>query len=81
MHQNKIQYQEGMSISEFIDTFGTDEKCELVLEQTRWPDGFRCPNYFEHFDKIHDKRRKPFQCKDCRNQTTVTRYLPWTVLE
>ena len=73
MPQNKIQYQEGMSISEFIDAFGTDEKCELALEQTRWPDGFRCPNCSsEHFGEIHDKRRKRFQCKDCRHQTTVT---------
>jgi len=73
MPQNRIQYQESMSLSEFIDAFGTDEKCELALEQTRLPDGFRCPICSsEHFGEIHDDRRKRFQCKDCRHQTTVT---------
>ena len=62
-----------MSLSEFNDAFGTDEKCVLALEQTRCPDGFRCPICSsEHFGEIHDDRQKHFQCEDCRYQTTVT---------
>jgi hypothetical protein len=31
MPQSKIQFQHGMSLSEFIDTFGTEPKCEVAL--------------------------------------------------
>lgn len=39
----------------FVDAFGSVEKCEVALEQTRRPDGFRCPTCgSEHFGEIHD---------------------------
>ena len=43
MPQNKIQFQHGMSLSEFIECYGTQALCETALEQARWPDGFVCP--------------------------------------
>ena len=43
MAQNRIQFQPGMSMPEFIAQYGTEEQCAAALEQTRWPDGFRCP--------------------------------------
>ena len=73
MPQNRIQYQQGFSLSEFIHKFGTEEKCEAALEHARWPEGFRCPRCSaEHYGEIHDNRRKRYQCKSCRHQTTVT---------
>jgi transposase-like protein len=73
MPQNKIQYQEGLSLSEFIKERGTEEQCEAALEHVRWPHGFRCPRCGErNFGVIHDDRRKRYQCKSCRHQTTVT---------
>jgi len=73
MPQNRIQYQEGFSLSEFLQKFGTEEKCETALEHARWPGGFRCPRCgAERFGEIHDNRRKRYQCKSCRHQTTVT---------
>lgn len=74
MPQNKIQYQEGFSLSEFIQAFGTEDKCHAALEHARWPDGFRCPRCgaSDHYGEIHDERRKRYQCKSCRHQTTVT---------
>jgi transposase-like protein len=74
MAQNRVQYQEGFSLSDFIQAFGTEEKCYAALENARWPNGFRCPQCgaAESFGTIHDGRRKRYQCKSCRHQTTVT---------
>jgi transposase-like protein len=72
--QNRVQYQEGFSLSDFIQAFGTEEKCHAALENARWPNGFCCPQCgeAESFGVIHDARRKRYQCKSCRHQTTVT---------
>jgi hypothetical protein len=43
MPQNKIQFQHGVSLSEFTDTYGTEVECKVVLERARWPTGFACP--------------------------------------
>lgn len=74
MAQNKVQYQEGFSLSEFIQAYGTEEKCLAALELARWPEGFRCPRCgeSENFGVIHDNRRKRYQCNQCRHQTTAT---------
>jgi len=72
--QNKIQYQEGLSLSDFIQAYGTEEKCLPALELARWSEGFRCPQCGEgeSFGVIRDDRRKRFQYNQCRHQTTAT---------
>jgi transposase-like protein len=72
--QNRVQYQEGFSLSDFIQAFGTEDKGLAALENARWPNGFRCPQCgeAESFGVIHDGRRKRYQCKSCRHQTTAT---------
>jgi len=72
MPQNKIQFQHGMSLSEFIDTYGTEAKCEAALERARWPTGFVCPECGEreHSRFLADARRYR-QCARCRAQSTV----------
>lgn len=72
MPQNPIQFQPGMSLSEFIATYGTEAKCEAALEHSRWPDGFVCPECGgrEHSCFIVDGRRY-WQCSHCRVQTSV----------
>ena len=58
---------------EFIAQYGTEEKCAAALEQTRWPDGFRCPRCGSaSHGVIEDDRAKRFQCKACRHQTSLT---------
>ena len=39
MSANRIQFQPGMSVPQFMELYGTEEKCEAALEQTRWPEG------------------------------------------
>jgi hypothetical protein len=43
MPMDRIQLQAGMSSSQFLELYGTEEQCGAALEQTRWPDGFCCP--------------------------------------
>jgi transposase-like protein len=43
MGMNRVQFQRGLSMSEFERLYGTDELCEQVVRQWRWPDGFTCP--------------------------------------
>lgn len=40
---NKIQFQKGLSMAEFMERYGTEEKCQAALVCSRWPSGFVCP--------------------------------------
>jgi transposase-like protein len=70
---NRIQFQPGLSLTEFLQNYGTSEQCEAAVEQSRWPKGFVCPDCgaMEHCVVWHD-RVKTFQCNACREQTTLT---------
>jgi transposase-like protein/ribosomal protein L37AE/L43A len=72
MPQNPIQFQHGMSLSEFIDRYGSEEQCEAAVLQARWPDGFVCTECggHEHSCFVADGRRY-WQCAHCRVQTTL----------
>ena len=39
---NRVQFQQGMSLSEFMREYGSEERCTAALERLRWPQGFRC---------------------------------------
>ena len=72
MAMNPIQFQPGLSMTEFIGLYGTEAKCRRALYRTRWPKGFRCP-------ACDDRRRLSFrrgrqilyQCRACQHQTTL----------
>ena len=61
-----------MSLSEFIECYGTQALCETALEHARWPDGFVCPECGEraHSRFLADGRQY-WQCSRCRTQSTV----------
>ncbi len=40
---NKIQFQKGLSIAEFMVRYGTEKQCHDALVASRWPEGFMCP--------------------------------------
>ena len=67
MAQNRIQFQPGMSMPEFIAQYGTEEQCATALERVRCP---RCGSAAHGV--IQDDRAKRFQCKTCRHQTSLT---------
>jgi hypothetical protein len=51
MYLNRIQFQIGMAIPEFLSHFGTEAQCTKAIKAARWPSGFRCPrcNLAEHY--------------------------------
>jgi len=71
MPQNPIQFQHGMSLSEFVEQYGTEAQCEAALLRSRWPEGFVCP---ECGGRAHShflvEGRRYWQCSHCREQTT-----------
>jgi transposase-like protein len=72
MAMNQIQFQAGLSLPAFLAQFGTEAQCEDSLEQSRWPQGFRCPGcgHAEHY-VLKSGGRKTFQCQSCRLQTSL----------
>jgi len=73
MARNAIQFQKGLSLSEFIRLYGTEEQCESALEKVRWPDGFRCPRCHSHeHGLVYGRRLKRYQCRNCGHQATLT---------
>ena len=69
MAMNRIQFQHGLSMPEFLKDYGTEAQCERVLEAVRWPNGFCCPRCGQaaHY-VLRDGVRKVFQCNACRHQ-------------
>ncbi|MCE7866217.1 MAG: IS1595 family transposase [Candidatus Brocadia sp. AMX2] len=63
-------YQE-ISLLEFQTKYQTEEDCEKRLFDLRWPQGFACPSC-GHQEYYHVTKRKLYQCKKCRHQTSLT---------
>ncbi len=74
MKMNRIQFQQGLSLNQFLAQYGDEQQCELAFESARWPQGFVCPkcrsNQYGTYRR--GKRVKVYQCKACRTQTTLT---------
>jgi transposase-like protein len=71
MAKNKVQFQQGVSIQEFMAQYGSEEQCYQALWDLRWPNGFKCPECgHNRYCKL--KSRKLMQCNKCRSQISVT---------
>jgi transposase-like protein len=71
MARNKVQFQKGLSVHDFLHAYDTEDQCFDALYALRWPDEFQCPHCG------HDKHcqltvRKLQQCNRCDRQTSVT---------
>jgi transposase-like protein len=70
MSKNAVQFQKGMSLSEFLAQYGTVAQCEEALLAWRWPEGFVCPECGHTGYCILG--RSLYQCDRCRRQTSLT---------
>ena len=67
---NRIQFQAGMSLNDFLKDYGTEAQCQKALENARWPGGFVCPACSSgSFCRVTHGRVKTFQCNRCRVST------------
>ena len=72
MAMNRVQFQPGLSMAEFLDRFGSEDKCEAALAASRWPDGFACPACgLSKHSSFRREGRLYFQCSACRHQCSV----------
>ena len=71
MPKNKVQFQKGLSLSDFLGKYGTGTQCREALVKLRWPDGFVCPKCG---NEGHCKlsTRNLYQCNGCHHQTSIT---------
>ena len=73
MPSNKIQFQAGLSLNEFLKAYGANAQCVASLEKARWPKGFVCSNCNgSQYCVVWHGTVKTFQYSGCRKQTTLT---------
>lgn len=70
MARNKVQFQKGLSMSEFHRRYGTEDQCHAALVTMRWPDGFVCPKCAGRKHSFCRLKRL-FQCTACCLQSSV----------
>ena len=69
--KQKAQPKGEMNLMKLMEQFGTDEKCRILLEKLRWPEGIRCVRCGS--DKIsHIYKRNQFACDACDYHFSVT---------
>ena len=72
MTMNRVQFQPGLSMAEFMDRYGSEESCEAALIESRWPEGFVCPSCGGgRSSSFRREGRLYFQCTACRHQCSV----------
>ena len=72
MAMNRVQFQQGLSMSAFQERYGTERECEEAVLKARWPKGFVCSrckgiacSRFERGGRLF------WQCSGCRRQTSL----------
>lgn len=74
MAMNRVQFQPGLSMHEFMQLYGTQEKCEAAVIGWRWPRGYVCPSCGQadgHFSSFRRGRLLYRQCSGCHFQCSV----------
>jgi len=70
MARNKIQFQKGISLNEFLQQYGSEDQCFDALYSWRWPKGFECP-VCGHDKRCEVSARRLQQCNRCHHQTSI----------
>ncbi len=72
MAMNRIQFQAGLSLVDFMHRFSTDRACEAALLAARWPGGFVCPKCgSKRYSYFERRKERLWQCSSCRRQTSL----------
>ena len=72
MAMNRVQFQKGLSLTEFQSSYGSEALCERALERSRWPGGFSCPKCGKSAHRrFHRQTRLYFECAGCGHQASL----------
>lgn len=73
MPLNRIQFQRGLPLSEFLERFGEERQCEDALVAARWPQGWRCPRCGGAAFYATFNGRRLWECRNtaCRYQCSA----------
>lgn len=65
------QPKQEMNLMKLMEQFGTDEKCRILLEKLRWPEGVKCIRCgSDKISRIY--KRNQFACEACDYHFSVT---------
>lgn len=59
-----------LSLPEFFEKYGTEEKCIAHFEKCKWPNGFVCPSC-KHTHYYYCEKKQIYECEKCGHQTTI----------
>lgn len=72
MSMNRVQFQAGLSMFEFLERYGSEEQCEEAVFAMRWPQGFRCPRCSGAHSFGFRRGRQPYrECRGCGYQCSL----------
>lgn len=66
MLKDKVQFQKGLSLRAFLDSYGSESQCEHVLLRIRWPHGLDCSASFCRL-----RSRRLLQRNRCKRQVSL----------
>lgn len=69
MQMNGIEFQRGISLPEFLHSYGQAAQCAVAVKQACWLDGFRCSQFACSANYLAGQgARKFYQYCDCQDQ-------------
>ena len=68
MEMNRVQFQHGLSLADFLKRYGTGELCESHVVASRWPEGFVCSRCSSKRYAMSFNGRRIRECLDCGYQ-------------
>jgi ribosomal protein L37AE/L43A len=72
MPMNRVQFQSGLSMPEFLERYGSEEQCQVALAAARWPRGFVCPACGGAARTSFVRGGLPYwQCGSCAHQCSL----------
>ena len=72
MPMNRVQFQAGLSMPEFLQRYGTEQQCREALQASRWPAGFVCPACGGAARTSFERAGlRYWQCGRCQRQTSL----------
>ena len=72
MAMNRVQFQRGLSMADFLNRYGSENECESALVASRWPQGFVCPACGSGVHTVFVRAgRRYWQCGACRHQCSA----------